>query len=45
MKKAKDVRGIGYTVDINEAKFRFLGNLILNLWDCGGFLFYFIFLT
>jgi len=28
--------GIGFTVDINECKFRFMGNLTLNLWDCGG---------
>ena len=32
----RDTMGIGYTVDINENKFRFMGNLTLNLWDCGG---------
>jgi len=28
--------GIGFTVDISEMKFRFMGSLTLNLWDCGG---------
>mgnify|MGYP000235707336 CR=1 FL=1 len=32
----RDTMGIGYTVDINENKFLFMGNLTLNLWDCGG---------
>lgn len=32
----RETMGIGYTVDINENKFRFMGNLTLNLWDCGG---------
>lgn len=32
----RDTIGIGYTVEINESKFRFMGNLTLNLWDCGG---------
>jgi hypothetical protein len=29
--------GIGFTVDVNECKFKFMGNLTLNLWDCGGY--------
>ena len=33
---AKDTISLGFTVDINEAKFKFMGNLTLNLWDCGG---------
>ena len=28
--------GLGPTIDINESKFKFMGNLTLNLWDCGG---------
>lgn len=32
----RETMGIGYTVDVNENKFRFMGNLTLNLWDCGG---------
>ena len=34
---AKDVRRLGATIDIQQARFKFLGNLILNLWDCGGY--------
>ena len=34
---AKDVRRLGVTVDIEHTQFKFLGNLILNLWDCGGY--------
>ncbi|MDI1485683.1 MAG: GTP-binding protein gtr1 [Ramalina farinacea] len=33
---AKDVRRLGATIDVEHAQFKFLGNLILNLWDCGG---------
>jgi Ras-related GTP-binding protein A/B len=33
---AKDTTNIGFTVDVAESKFRFMGNLTLNLWDCGG---------
>ena len=33
---AKETMGIGFTVDVAESKFRFMGNLTLNLWDCGG---------
>ena len=33
---AKDVRRLGATVDIETSSIRFMGNLTLNLWDCGG---------
>ena len=33
---AKDVRRLGATIDVEHSNFKFLGNLILNLWDCGG---------
>lgn len=33
---AKDVRRLGATIDIVAHTERFLGNLTLNLWDCGG---------
>ncbi|ESO05301.1 hypothetical protein HELRODRAFT_78026, partial [Helobdella robusta] len=33
---AKDTRRLGATIDVEHAHVRFLGNLILNLWDCGG---------
>ena len=33
---AKDTQKIGYTVERQEHKFKFMGTLTLNLWDCGG---------
>jgi Ras-related GTP-binding protein A/B len=33
---AKDTMKLGYTLDIEHVNIRFLGNLTLNLWDCGG---------
>nr|POE72855.1 ras-related gtp-binding protein a [Quercus suber] len=33
---AKDVRRLGVTVDVEHSNIKFLGNLMLNLWDCGG---------
>lgn len=33
---AKETMGIGLTVGVDEQKIRFMGNLTLNLWDCGG---------
>ncbi|CAF3211029.1 unnamed protein product [Rotaria socialis] len=33
---AKDTRRLGPTMDVEQSYVRFLGNLILNLWDCGG---------
>ena len=34
---AKDVRRLGPTIDVEHSRIKFLGNLILNLWDCGGY--------
>lgn len=33
---AKDTRRLGATIDVEHSHVRFLGNLTLNLWDCGG---------
>jgi len=33
---AKDCRRLGATIDVEQSYVRFLGNLVLNLWDCGG---------
>ncbi|KAJ3244700.1 Interleukin-4 receptor subunit alpha [Chytriomyces hyalinus] len=33
---AADTRRLGATIDIEHSHVRFLGNLVLNLWDCGG---------
>ncbi|MCJ1271810.1 GTP-binding protein gtr1 [Lobaria immixta] len=33
---AKDVRRLGATIDVEHHRIKFLGNLVLNLWDCGG---------
>ncbi|KAK4164297.1 putative GTP-binding protein [Cladorrhinum sp. PSN259] len=33
---AKDTRRLGATIDIDLSHVKFLGNLTLNLWDCGG---------
>ncbi|MCJ1459982.1 GTP-binding protein gtr1 [Mycoblastus sanguinarius] len=33
---AKDVRRLGATIDVEHSQIKFLGNLVLNLWDCGG---------
>jgi Ras-related GTP-binding protein A/B len=32
----KDTMRLGFTHSINESRMRFLGNLCLSLWDCGG---------
>ncbi|KDN40171.1 hypothetical protein K437DRAFT_258755 [Tilletiaria anomala UBC 951] len=34
--KASDTRRLGSTLDVEHSHVRFLGNLVLNLWDCGG---------
>lgn len=34
---AKDVRRLGATIDVEHSRVKFLGNLSLNLWDCGGY--------
>ncbi|KAI9720337.1 MAG: GTP-binding protein gtr1 [Chrysothrix sp. TS-e1954] len=33
---ARDVRRLGATIDVEHSHVRFMGNLMLNLWDCGG---------
>lgn len=33
---ARDTRRLGATIDVEYSSVRFLGNLVLNLWDCGG---------
>lgn len=33
---ARDTRRLGATIDVEQSYVRFLGNLVLNLWDCGG---------
>lgn len=32
----RDVRRLGATIDVEHSRVKFLGNLTLNLWDCGG---------
>lgn len=34
--RASDTRRLGSTLDVEHSHVRFLGNLVLNLWDCGG---------
>jgi Ras-related GTP-binding protein A/B len=33
---ARDTTRLGATIDVEHSHVRFLGNLALNLWDCGG---------
>ena len=33
---AKDVRRLATTMGVESSNFKFLGNLMLNIWDCGG---------
>ena len=33
---ARDTRRLGATIDVDMSHVKFLGNLTLNLWDCGG---------
>merc|ERR1711991_969614 len=33
---AQDTRRLAATIDVEHSHLRFLGNLVLNLWDCGG---------
>ena len=33
---ADDVQRLGVTMEIEHAHVRMLGNLVVNLWDCGG---------
>ena len=34
---AKDVRRLATTMGVESSSFKFLGNLLLNIWDCGGY--------
>ena len=34
---AKDVRRLATTMGVESSTFNFLGNLTLNIWDCGGY--------
>ncbi|CAG8521043.1 21413_t:CDS:2 [Gigaspora rosea] len=33
---ARDTRRLSATIDVENSRVRFLGNLDLNLWDCDG---------
>jgi len=33
---ARDTKRLGPTMEVDNAHVRFLGNLVLHLWDCGG---------
>jgi len=33
---ARDTIRLSPTLDVEHSHVRFLGNLVLNLWDCGG---------
>ncbi|CAM9885158.1 unnamed protein product [Phaeothamnion confervicola] len=33
---ARDTMRLSPTLDVEHSHVRFLGNLVLNLWDCGG---------
>jgi len=33
---ARDTKRLGATIDVEHSHVRLLGNLVLNLWDCGG---------
>ena len=33
---ARDTARLSYTIDVAHQHVKFLGNLVLNLWDCGG---------
>ena len=34
---AKDTGKLAFTMEVQNSKVKFLGNLYLNLWDCGGY--------
>ncbi len=34
---AKDTMKFAFTMEVQNSKVKFLGNLYLNLWDCGGY--------
>jgi len=33
---ARDTRRLGPTIEVDHSLVKFVGNLVLNLWDCGG---------
>ncbi|KAL8955843.1 MAG: hypothetical protein Q9183_006508, partial [Haloplaca sp. 2 TL-2023] len=33
---ARDVRRLQATIDVDKKRVKFLGNLVLDIWDCGG---------
>jgi len=33
---ARDTKRLGATIDVDTSQIRFLGDLQLDLWDCGG---------
>lgn len=33
---ARDTHRLGATIDVESSQIRFLGDLQLDLWDCGG---------
>ena len=33
---ARDAKRLGPTIDMEQSQVKFLGSLVLNLWDCGG---------
>jgi len=33
---ARDTHRLGATIDVEHSNVRFLGSMVLNLWDCGG---------
>ena len=33
---ARDAYRVTFTHEVSKSKVRFLGNLVLSLWDCGG---------
>lgn len=34
--RAEDTQRLGSTIEVEHSHVRFLGNLVLNLWDCSG---------
>jgi len=34
---AKDVCRLAATIDVEQSSVKFMGNLALSLWDCGGY--------
>ncbi|KAK0543726.1 GTP-binding protein gtr1 [Tilletia horrida] len=34
--RSEDTRRLGMTIDVERSQVKFLGNIVLSLWDCGG---------